>query len=121
MIIGFKEVMMRNVKGERIEGWLLGFFRLWIDGGNVHKTFRSLNEREAKVLGLRFGLTKARRPHTQSEIAKMFKVTKERIRQIEAKAFRKLAHPSRRKFAIPERQEIYHEFLEKLWTLKKEE
>ena len=66
------------------------------------------------------GLMKPRRPHTLSEVAKIFKVTAERIRQIEAKAFRKLAHPSIGKFAIPKRREIYLEFLNKLNELKEE-
>lgn len=56
----------------------------------------TLSEREAKVLGLRFGL-KGDQPHTLEDVGKIFGVTRERIRQIEAKALRKLKHPSRRK------------------------
>ena len=112
---------MRDIKGERIEGWLLGFFHLWIFGKNIPKAFGLLSEREAKVLALRYGFMRPQSPHSLSEIARIYKVTKERIRQIEAKAFRKLAHPGWRKFVIPERQEIYSEFVEKLCTLKKEE
>ncbi len=56
----------------------------------------SLDEREAKVLELRFGLV-GQPPKTLEEVGKVFGVTRERIRQIEAKALRKLRHPSRRK------------------------
>lgn len=56
----------------------------------------TLSEREAKVLALRFGLNKDQ-PHTLEDVGKIFGVTRERIRQIEAKALRKLKHPSRRK------------------------
>lgn len=54
----------------------------------------TLNERERKVLELRFGLTDGT-PRTLEEVGKEFSVTRERIRQIEAKALRKLKHPSR--------------------------
>lgn len=56
----------------------------------------TLNEREKKVLILRFGLDDGR-PRTLEEVGKEFDVTRERIRQIEAKALRKLRHPSRSK------------------------
>ncbi|MBC8357603.1 MAG: RNA polymerase sigma factor RpoD [Candidatus Aminicenantes bacterium] len=54
----------------------------------------SLTEREAKVLKMRFGLGDGNE-HTLEEVGQQFKVTRERIRQIEAKALRKLKHPSR--------------------------
>ena len=54
----------------------------------------TLNDREARVLSLRFGLDDGR-PRTLEEVGKEFDVTRERIRQIEAKALRKLRHPSR--------------------------
>ncbi|WP_300408566.1 RNA polymerase sigma factor RpoD [Lagierella sp.] len=54
----------------------------------------TLNDRERKVLELRFGLTDGT-PRTLEEVGKEFNVTRERIRQIEAKALRKLKHPSR--------------------------
>jgi RNA polymerase primary sigma factor len=62
----------------------------------LEEVLGTLSEREAKVLKLRFGLegTKAM---TLEEVGKVFGVTRERIRQIEAKALRKLKHPSRRK------------------------
>ncbi len=56
----------------------------------------TLTEREQKVLKLRFGLEDGR-PRTLEEVGKQFDVTRERIRQIEAKALRKLRHPSRSK------------------------
>ena len=56
----------------------------------------TLSEREKKVLMLRFGLEDGR-PRTLEEVGKEFDVTRERIRQIEAKALRKLRHPSRSK------------------------
>ena len=56
----------------------------------------TLTEREQKVLLLRFGLTDGR-TRTLEEVGKEFNVTRERIRQIEAKALRKLRHPSRSK------------------------
>ena len=56
----------------------------------------TLTEREQKVLRLRFGLDDGR-PRTLEEVGREFKVTRERIRQIEAKALRKLRHPSRSK------------------------
>ena len=54
----------------------------------------TLSDREKKVLMLRFGLEDGR-PRTLEEVGKEFNVTRERIRQIEAKALRKLKHPSR--------------------------
>jgi len=56
----------------------------------------TLTEREQKVLKLRFGLEDGR-ARTLEEVGKTFDVTRERIRQIEAKALRKLRHPSRSK------------------------
>ena len=54
----------------------------------------SLTSREAKVLRMRFGI-EMNTDHTLEEVGKQFDVTRERIRQIEAKALRKLRHPSR--------------------------
>lgn len=56
----------------------------------------TLTDREEKVLRLRFGLDDGR-ARTLEEVGKEFNVTRERIRQIEAKALRKLRHPSRSK------------------------
>ena len=53
-----------------------------------------LTPREAKVLRMRFGI-EMNTDHTLEEVGKQFDVTRERIRQIEAKALRKLRHPSR--------------------------
>ena len=62
----------------------------------IEKVLSTLTPREAKVLALRFGLEDGR-SHTLEEVGKEFNVTRERIRQIEAKALRKLRHPSRSK------------------------
>lgn len=62
----------------------------------LDEVLMSLNEREQKVLRLRFGLEDGR-ARTLEEVGKEFEVTRERIRQIEAKALRKLRHPSRSK------------------------
>ena len=56
----------------------------------------TLTEREEAVIKLRFGLEDGR-PRTLEEVGRQFKITRERIRQIEAKALRKLRHPSRSK------------------------
>ena len=58
------------------------------------EVLETLTEREQKVLRLRFGLDDGR-PRTLEEVGRDFNVTRERIRQIEAKALRKLRHPSR--------------------------
>jgi len=63
---------------------------------NVDEVLSSLSDREARVLKLRFALD-GDRPRTLEEVGKHFGVTRERIRQIESKALRKLKHPSRRK------------------------
>ena len=59
-----------------------------------HIFLSTLTEREQKVLRLRFGMSDGR-ARTLEEVGKEFDVTRERIRQIEAKALRKLRHPSR--------------------------
>lgn len=63
---------------------------------NVEEVLSALSDREAKVLRMRFGLND-NKMMTLEEVGKKFGVTRERIRQIEAKALRKLKHPSRRK------------------------
>lgn len=62
----------------------------------LNDVLQSLSEREEKVLRFRYGLDDGC-PRTLEEVGKIFKVTRERIRQIEVKALRKLRHPSRRK------------------------
>ena len=62
----------------------------------IATTLHTLSEREAQVLQLRFGLIDGR-IRTLEEVGKVFGVTRERIRQIEAIALRKLRHPSRSK------------------------
>lgn len=63
---------------------------------HLDEVLGTLTEIESKVLKLRFGL-EGTKQMTLEEVGKVFGVTRERIRQIEAKALRKLKHPSRRK------------------------
>jgi RNA polymerase primary sigma factor len=63
-------------------------------GESTRDVLSSLTPREAKVLRMRFGID-MNTDHTLEEVGKQFDVTRERIRQIEAKALRKLRHPSR--------------------------
>ena len=60
----------------------------------INQVLSTLTEREEKVLRLRFGLEDGR-SRTLEEVGQQFNVTRERIRQIEAKALRKLRHPNR--------------------------
>ena len=60
----------------------------------IDEVVSSLSEREQRVLQLRFGLEDGR-SRTLEEVGREFNVTRERIRQIEAKVLRKLRHPSR--------------------------
>lgn len=62
----------------------------------LNDVLKTLTPREAQVLRLRFGL-EGGHPHTLEEVGAIFNVTRERIRQIEVKALRKLRHPSRSK------------------------
>ena len=62
----------------------------------LEEVMNTLTPREAKVLKLRFGLEDGK-SRTLEEVGREFQVTRERIRQIEAKALRKLRHPSRSK------------------------
>jgi RNA polymerase primary sigma factor len=62
----------------------------------LEDVLKTLTDREAKVLKMRFGLEDGRM-RTLEEVGRDFNVTRERIRQIEAKALRKLRHPSRSK------------------------
>jgi len=80
----------------------------------INESLKQLTEREAKVLRLRFGLD-GKGERTFEEIGEVFKVTRERIRQIEAKALRKLKHPTRSKFLKYGRQGK-----EGRWTINEE-
>jgi RNA polymerase primary sigma factor len=62
----------------------------------VEKALGSLSEREAEIIRLRFGIGTGY-PRTLEELGRIFNVTRERVRQIEAKAIRKLRHPTRSK------------------------
>ena len=62
----------------------------------INEVLSQLTDREARVIRLRYGLEDGRN-HTLEEVGKEFNVTRERIRQIEAKALKKLRHPSRSK------------------------
>jgi len=61
----------------------------------IHEALNTLSDREKKVLEVRFGID-GNKPKTLREAGAIFGVTQERIRQIEAKAFRKLRHPTRK-------------------------
>ncbi len=63
--------------------------------GHLSEVLNGLNERERRILELRYGLTDGC-PRTLEEVGRQYNVTRERIRQIEAKALRKLRHPTRR-------------------------
>ena len=63
----------------------------------IERVLSTLKEREARIIKLRFGL-EGGYPRTLEEVGKIFGVTRERVRQIEAKALRKLKHPTRSKF-----------------------
>ena len=62
----------------------------------TRRVLKTLTPREEKVLRMRFGIGE-KSDHTLEEVGQDFEVTRERIRQIEAKALRKLRHPSRSK------------------------
>lgn len=66
----------------------------------IGKVLDFLNEREARVLRLRFGIGGIR-SHTLEEVGRDYKITRERVRQIEARALRKLRHPARSKHLRP--------------------
>jgi RNA polymerase primary sigma factor len=65
-----------------------------LDGHRSTLTLHTLTPREEKIMKMRFGLEDGSE-HTLEEVGLEFAVTRERIRQIEAKALRKLRHPSR--------------------------
>ncbi|MDA8433633.1 MAG: sigma-70 family RNA polymerase sigma factor, partial [Nitrospiraceae bacterium] len=64
---------------------------------NIEKALSSLTDREQSIIRKRFGLGEDA-PHTLEEVGLEFDVTRERVRQIEVKAIRKLRHPSRSKW-----------------------
>jgi RNA polymerase primary sigma factor len=68
--------------------------RMDIPVAKVRKVLKTLTPREEKVIKMRFGVGDGSE-HTLEEVGQSFAVTRERIRQIEAKALRKLRHPSR--------------------------
>ncbi|MEK9144657.1 MAG: sigma-70 family RNA polymerase sigma factor, partial [Elusimicrobiota bacterium] len=70
--------------------------QIFLRRAEVEKVLGSLTDREAKILKLRFGIGTGY-PRTLEEVGRIFKVTRERVRQIESKAIRKLRHPSRSK------------------------
>ena len=76
------------------QGEAAGAQREAASGGLRIGVLDTLTPREAKVLRMRFGI-EMNTDHTLEEVGKQFDVTRERIRQIEAKALRKLRHPSR--------------------------
>jgi RNA polymerase primary sigma factor len=83
------EFVPDEAAGVRYEEVLSGIGR-----DEVIKVLATLNDRERRIVGLRFGLT-GEEPMTLEEVGKLFGLTRERIRQLEAKALAKLRHPSR--------------------------
>jgi hypothetical protein len=67
----------------------------------IHQSFSKLTAREGYILELRYGISKDCHCHTLEQISNELSCTRERIRQIQAKAFRKLRHPSRSKYLKP--------------------
>lgn len=67
----------------------------------INETLETLTPREEKVIKMRFGLNKDGREYQLDEIARYFGVTRERIRQIEAKALKQLRHPNRSRALKP--------------------
>ncbi len=65
---------------------------------HIDMVLSSLNPKEAEVIRRRYGLDGTNLPHTLEEVGKAMEVTRERVRQIETKAIRKLKHPSRSKW-----------------------
>ena len=63
----------------------------------INKQLQTLNEREQRILEMRFGLNN-REPHTLEQVGNYYGLTRERIRQIEAKALRKLRLPNRSRY-----------------------
>ena len=61
----------------------------------INEVLPTLTEREEEVIRMRYGLEPYHKPYTLEEIGKVYHLTRERIRQIEAKALRKLKHPTR--------------------------
>ncbi len=106
--LSFEPISLELPVGEEEDSHLVDFIRddstdIPVDEASralLHKeldhVLRSLTPREAKVIEMRFGLEDGQ-AYTLEEVGKAFCVTRERIRQIEAKALRKLRHPSRSK------------------------
>ena len=88
--IGYKEQRVTVGKAAVID------FVMKPETQQLNEVMETLSPRECKVIRLRFGLEDGR-AHTLEEVGKEFDVTRERVRQIEAKALRKLRHPSRSK------------------------
>jgi RNA polymerase primary sigma factor len=65
----------------------------------INKQLQTLNEREQRILEMRFGLNN-REPHTLEQVGNYYGLTRERIRQIEAKAIKKLRLPNRSRYLI---------------------
>jgi RNA polymerase primary sigma factor len=63
----------------------------------LNEVFSTLPEKEAEILKMRYGIGTDNYPYTLEEVGKMFNITRERVRQIEAKAMKKLQHPLRKK------------------------
>ena len=94
--IAQEPVSLETPIGEEEDSHLGDFTSFTLLKEQLVEVLSTLTPREEKVLKLRFGIEDGR-TRTQEEVGKEFNVTRERIRQIEAKALRKLRHPSRSK------------------------
>ena len=65
----------------------------------INSVFDTLDEREANILKLRFGID-TDHPHTLAEVGEIIGVTRERVRQLEVKALRKMRHPMRQRILM---------------------
>ena len=93
-IVGFAE--LEDFIEDRATGAPSNSAGAFLRRGEVEKVLSTLTDREAKIIKLRFGIDSGY-PRTLEEVGRIFRVTRERVRQIEAKAIRKLRHPSRSK------------------------
>ena len=91
----FKSTNLEVLKNQTIEENLTANIEKSEFKEKVSKILSSLTPREERVLRMRFGFSNNNLDYTLEEVAQHYKVSRERIRQVEAKALRKLKHPTR--------------------------